>query len=66
MWQRTPPQAFHQSGLSDRRIGNIYSRPPFQTVIVDNEGIDVRKLDDFLALRFVRLTLLDPIHIRTA
>jgi hypothetical protein len=38
-------------------------RFPIQTVIFDNEGIDVRKLDDFLALRFLQFTLLHPIYI---
>jgi hypothetical protein len=38
-------------------------RFPIQTVIFDNEGIDVRKLDDFFALRFLQFTLLHPINI---
>jgi hypothetical protein len=33
----------------------ITARRPVQTVSVDNGGVDVRKIDDFLALRFVQL-----------
>jgi hypothetical protein len=46
---------------SEARPTNITSssewsvRFPIQTVIFDNEGIDVRKLDDFLAVRLLRL-----------
>jgi hypothetical protein len=66
MWQRTHPPSLSLKSSVRSPNKKYYSRLPFQNVIVDNEGIDVRKLDDFFALWFVRLTLLDPIHIRTA
>src|ERR1700694_492317 len=63
IWQRSKAHnkwPLRQSGLSDFPIRIISARRPIQTVIVDNEGIDVRKIDDSLALRFVQFTLTIP------
>jgi hypothetical protein len=53
--QSSQKWSFHQNGLSDCPIKLITARWPVQTVSVDNGGVDVRKIDDFLALRFVQL-----------